>query len=39
MVPPLDVELDDDPAVIRRLLRFATARRGGPRVDTLRLSA
>ena len=39
MVPPLDVELDDDPAVIRRLLRFATARRGEPRVDTLRLSA
>jgi hypothetical protein len=27
-VPPLDVELDDDPAAIRRLLRFATAHRG-----------
>ena len=26
-VPPLDVELDDDPVAIRRLLRFATARR------------
>ena len=26
-VPPLQVELDDDPAAVRRLLRFATARR------------
>ena len=38
-VPPLDVELDDDPAAIRRLLRFATARRGGGASDTLGLSA
>ena len=36
--PPLDVELDDDPAAIRRLLRFATARRGRSS-DALRLSA
>jgi hypothetical protein len=26
-VPPLGVELDDDPVAVRRLLRFATARR------------
>jgi len=26
-VPPLQVELDDDPAAVRRLLRFASARR------------
>jgi hypothetical protein len=26
-VPPLQVELDDDPVAVRRLLRFATARR------------
>ena len=26
-VPPLEVELDDDPAAVRRLLRFASARR------------
>lgn len=38
-VPPLDVELDDDPAPIRRLLGFATKRRGGSHVDSLSLSA
>ena len=38
-VPPLDVELDDDPAAIRRLLRFATTRRSRSHVDTLSLSA
>jgi hypothetical protein len=38
-VPPLDVELDDDPAAIRRLLRFATARRDHSTVDRLSLSA
>jgi hypothetical protein len=38
-VPPLDVELDDEPAAIRRLLGFATARRGRSHVDTLSLSA
>lgn len=37
-VPPLDVELDDDPAAIRRLLRFATARRDRSS-DALGLSA
>jgi hypothetical protein len=33
------VELDDEPAAIRRLLGFATARRGRFHVDTLSLSA
>jgi hypothetical protein len=37
-VPPLDVELDDDPAAVRRLLRFATTRRGGS-ADALGLIA
>ena len=37
-VPPLDVELDDDPAAIRRLLRFATARHDRSS-DALGLSA
>ena len=37
-VPPLDVELDDDPAAIRRLLRFATARHDRS-PDALGLSA
>jgi hypothetical protein len=38
-VPPLDVDLDDDPVAIHRLLRFATARRDRSPVDTLGLSA
>jgi hypothetical protein len=38
-VPPLSVELDDDPAAIRRLLRFVTAGRGRSHVDALSLSA
>lgn len=38
-VPPLDVELDDEPAAIRRLIGFATVRRGRTHVDTLSLSA
>lgn len=38
-VPPLDVELDDEPAAIRRLLQFATTGRGGSHVDSLSLSA
>jgi hypothetical protein len=37
-VPPLGVELDDDPAAIRRLLRFATARRDRS-IDALSLIA
>jgi hypothetical protein len=37
-VPPLDVDLDDDPAAIRRLLRFATARHGRSS-DALSLTA
>ncbi len=38
-VPPLQVELDDDPVAIRRLLRFATSGHDRSHVDALGLSA